>query len=175
MPAVSASRGLIRLAFAAAVGVALMSRLPFPDENSVLELVRLNAPSIFYGIKWTYLAMLFTTPYIGFSLLLSLAYIFIGRNAAKAMGGKPPLYPEPATREKLFLVIGELHHPRRPEPVENPRWLVIPDRALFTGLSVFGAVGSGKTSGVILPAVEQLLSYKANDPERRIGGLVLEV
>src|SRR5262249_58424172 len=117
MPLVSTSRGLVSAAFAGMAGVALFSRLPFPDENSVLELVRLNAPSLFYGIKWTYLAMLFTTPYIGFSLLLSLAYIFTGRKAAPAMGGKLPLYPEPATREKLFLVIGELHHPRRPEPV----------------------------------------------------------
>src|SRR3989442_497288 len=175
MQAVSASRGLVSAVFAAMVGVGILSRHPFPDENSVLELVRLSAPSVFYGIKWAYLAMLFTTPYIGVSLLLSLAYIFIGRKAAPAMGAKLPPYPEPATRETLFLVIGELHHPRRPEPVQDPRWLVIRDRGLFTGLAVFGAVGSGKTSGVILPAVEQLLSYKAHDPGRRIGGLVLEV
>src|SRR5947209_14101635 len=139
MPAISSSRGLVSLAFAAIAGVAILSRYPFPDENSVLELVRLNGPSVFYGIKWTYLAMLFTTPYIGVSLLLSLAYIFIGRKAAPVVGGKLPPYPEPAMREKLFLVIGELHHPRRPEPAENPRWLVIPDRALFTALAVFGA------------------------------------
>src|SRR2546426_7912611 len=175
MQAVVASRGLVSVALAAMVGLALISRLPFPDENNLLQFVRLNTPIVFYGIKWTYLAMLFTTPYIGVSLLLSLAYIFIGRKAAPVVGGKLPPYPEPAMREKLFLVIGELHHPRRPEPVEDPRWLVIADRGLFTGLAVFGAVGSGKTSGVILPAVEQLLSYKAHDPGRRIGGLVLEV
>src|SRR5438445_10202930 len=133
MPVVSANRGLVNAAFAAMFGVALLSRHPFPDENSVLALVRLNAPSIFYGIKWGYLAMLFTTPYIGLSLLLSLAFIFIGRKPTPAVGGKLPPYPEPAKRETLFLVIGELHHPRRPEPVEDPRWLVIPDRGLFTG------------------------------------------
>src|SRR5262245_7984105 len=125
MLAVSASRGLVSAALATIAGIAFLARLPFPDENSVLELVRLNAPSIFYGIKWTYLAMLFTTPYIGFSLLFSLAYIFIGRKATPAMGGRLPPYPEPASRETLFLVIGELHHPRRLEPVENPRWLLI--------------------------------------------------
>src|SRR5260370_36066418 len=135
MPAVFANRGLMSAVFAAIAGVALLSRHPFPDENSVLELVRLNAPSVFYGIKWTYLAMLFTTPYIGLSFLLSLAYIFIGRKAVPVVGGKLPPYPEPAMRETLFLVIGELHHPRRPEPVENPHLLVIPDRGLFTGLA----------------------------------------
>src|SRR6266571_3791125 len=107
MPAVSTSRGLVSAAGATIAGVALLSRLPFPDENSVLELVRLNTPIVFYGIKWTYLAMLFTTPYIGVSLLLSLAYIFIGRKPTPAVGGKLPPYPEPAMRDKLFLVIGE--------------------------------------------------------------------
>src|SRR5437899_1707896 len=103
MPAISARRGLMSVAFAAMVGAALMSRLPFPDGNTVLELVRLNTPPVFYGIKWTYLVMLFTTPYIGLSLLLSLAYIFIGRKPTPAVGGKLPPYPEPAMRDKLFL------------------------------------------------------------------------
>src|SRR5438093_2336993 len=175
MQAVVARRGLVSVALAAMVGLALISRLPFPDENNLLQLVRLQAPSVFLGIKWTYLAMLFTTPYIGFSLVFSLAYIFMGREPASGAGGKLPPYPEVASRDKLFLVIGELHHPRRPAPAENPRWLVIPERGLFTGLAVFGAVGSGKTTGCILPFAEQVLAYRAHDEEKRVGGLVLEV
>src|SRR5216117_2155590 len=175
MQAVVASRGLASVALAAMVGLALISRLPFPDENNLLQFVRLEAPAVFYGIKWTYLAMLFTTPYIGLSLLFSLAYIFIGGEGASRPGGKLPPYPEAASRDELFLVIGELHHPRRPEPVQNPRWLVIPERGLFTGLAVFGAVGSGKTTGCILPFAEQVLAYRAHDEKKRVGGLVLEV
>src|SRR5213593_313307 len=175
MQAVVASRGLVSVTLAAMVGLTLISRLPFPDENNLLQLMRLQAPSVFFGIKWTYLAMLFTTPYIGFSLLFSLAYIFIGGEGASRPGGKLPPYPEAATRDRLFLVIGELHHPRRPEPAQNPRWLVIPDRGLFTGLGIFGAVGSGKTSCCMVPFVEQVLAYRASDPDKRVGGLVLEV
>ncbi|PYR50579.1 MAG: hypothetical protein DMF89_08730 [Acidobacteria bacterium] len=132
-------------------------------------------PYLFYGIKWTYVAMVFATPYVGFSLLSSLAYIFIVRKTPPAVGGNLPQYPELATRDKLMLVVGELHHPRRPEPAENPRWLVIPDRGLFTGVAIFGAMGSGKTSACILPFAEQVLGYRADDPEKRVSGLALEV
>lgn len=40
---------------------------------------------------------------------------------------------------------------------------------------VLGAVGSGKTTACMIPFAEQILAYRARDPERRIGGLVLEV
>ena len=40
---------------------------------------------------------------------------------------------------------------------------------------VVGAVGTGKTSACMYPFADQLLRWKATDPERKIGGLVLEV
>jgi hypothetical protein len=46
---------------------------------------------------------------------------------------------------------------------------------LFTGIAIFGAVGSGKTSCAMYPFAEQILAYKADDAEKRIGGLILEV
>src|SRR5207237_6631414 len=97
-------------------------------------------------------------------LLCSLAYIFLPREERAVASDKLPPYPEVATRDKLFLVIGEMHHPKRPEPSENPNWLIIPHRGLFTGIAVFGAIGSGKTSGAILPFAEQVLGYCAKDP-----------
>ena len=33
-----------------------------------------------------------------------------------------------------------MHDPKRPIPVENPRWLIIPERGLYTGIAVFGAL-----------------------------------
>ena len=57
----------------------------------------------------------------------------------------------------------------------NPYWLAVPERGLFTGIAIFGAIGTGKTSGCMYPYAEQLIAYKASDPEQRIGGLVLEV
>ncbi|MHB8303764.1 MAG: type IV secretory system conjugative DNA transfer family protein [Acidobacteriaceae bacterium] len=55
------------------------------------------------------------------------------------------------------------------------RWLSIPEEGLFTGICVVGATGSGKTKAIILPAMRQLFAYRANDPARKLSGIVLEV
>lgn len=169
------NQGLLKVVLAALLGSALFQRMPFPEEDHLLQLVSLEKPYLFYGIKWTYVTMLFTTPYIGLSLLFSVAYIFANRERTCTTLGKLSPYPEVANRDKLFLVIGEVHYPRRPEPAEKPCWLAIPDRGLFTGLVVFGAVGSGKTSCCMVPFAEQVLAYRSEDHEKRVGGLVLEV
>jgi hypothetical protein len=64
---------------------------------------------------------------------------------------------------------------KKPEPADNPQWLAIPARGLYTGIAVFGAIGSGKTSGCMYPFAEQILAYCATSEEKRIGGLILEV
>src|SRR5262249_32902157 len=168
------SRSLLTSLFSVAFGLVLSYRMPFPDENDLLQFVLLQKPYLFYGIKWIYVALLFTTPYIAASLLFSLAYIFLLREQYVPPSGKLPPYPEEETRDKLFLVVGELHHTKRPGPSERPQWLIIPERGLFTGVAVFGAIGTGKTSGAILPFAEQVLGYQAKDPVKRVGGLVLE-
>ena len=57
----------------------------------------------------------------------------------------------------------------------NPEWLVIPERGLYTGIAIFGAVGSGKTSACMHPFARQLLGWQATNPERRAAALILEV
>jgi hypothetical protein len=162
-------------ALAAAAGTILTYRKPFPDGNALLQLVLYRTPYLFYGIKYAYLAMLFSTPYIVFSVLFSLTYIFVIRQAPRKMLAKLPQYPEPSGRDRLYVVVGEIHHPKKPEPAENPYWLAIPERGLYTGLMIFGAIGSGKTSGCMYPFAEQILAYRSQDREKRIGGLFLEV
>src|SRR3989442_5316704 len=124
--AVLQSRDFLSGLVSAGCGLALFFRMPFPEENDLLKLVLLQKPYLFYGIKWTYVAMLFTTPYIAASLLFSLAYIFSPRDPSPVTRGKLPLYPEVPARDKLFVVIGEVHHAKRPEPSANPYWLLIP-------------------------------------------------
>jgi hypothetical protein len=53
--------------------------------------------------------------------------------------------------------------------------VAIPERGLFTGIAIFGAIGTGKTSGCMYPYAEQLIAYGADNCEKHIGGLVLEV
>ena len=66
----------------------------------------------------------------------------------------------------------------RSELIESPapEWLTIPERGLYTGVAIFGAVGSGKTSACIHPFARQLLSWQAEQSRAaRPAALVLEV
>lgn len=133
---------------AAAIGIWLYFHVPFPAENVFLQLILVQKPALFQGIKWSYTALLFTTPLFGWSMLLSAAYIFVMKQERRLTVHKLPAYPPPADRRQLYLVIGEVHHPKKREPVETPQWLAIPERGLYTGVAVIGAIGSGKTSVV---------------------------
>jgi hypothetical protein len=159
---------------AIAAGYLALDYWPFPERNALLQLILLQEPSLYYGIKYAYQAMWFTTPYIICSVMGSFVYIFVRHDRPLGLA-KLPIYPDPVRRENLFLVLGEGHHAKRPEPAEAPGWLTIPERGLYTGVMVLGAIGSGKTSGCMYPYAEQILAYRSTDKERRIGGLVLEV
>ena len=168
-------KNLIACFLAAGTGLWLYWKAPFPEDNFFLELTFLWARPLFLGFKYFYICFLYTTPYIAYSVLLSAIYIFTLKFPHRIRAGHLPPYPDPRAREDLFLVIGEIHNPRTPGPSQTPHWLIVPERGLFTGVAIFGAIGSGKTSCCILPFAEQILAYRAADKERRIGGLVLEV
>ena len=170
-----ASKGLVAYVLACATGITLYFRWPFPEDDLVLHLISIRAPLIYAGFKYTYTLFLFTTPYIAYSLVLSGLYVFAFRPNRKIKPMPLPAYPEPKRRNELFLVLGEVHDPRKPIAAEHPYWLTVPERGLFTGIAIFGAIGTGKTSGCMYPYAEQLISYRADDTEKRIGGLVLEV
>jgi hypothetical protein len=169
------TKNLIACLLAAATGFFLYIRMPFPEENFLFELVFLWARPIFLGVKYAYLVFLYSTPFIAYSIVLSGLYIALLKIPQKIRPGRLPLYPDPARRHDLFAVVGEIHNPRKPLPAPAPQWLTVPERGLFTGVAIFGAVGSGKTSCCMYPFAEQILAYKADDEEKRIGGLVLEV
>src|SRR3974390_2695471 len=160
---------------AAGTGMALYFRAPFPESNLFVQVMALRAHYAFLFFKYSYTLILYTTPYILFSVLLSGVYIFALKAGSKIRAGRLPLYAEPRKRAELSLVLGEVHNPRKPIPSETPHWLVIPERGLFTGIAIVGAVGSGKTASAMYPFAEQILAYRADDPHRRIGGLILEV
>ena len=170
-----ASKGLVAYVFACATGIALYFRWPFPENDLMLHLISIRAPLIYAGFKCTYSLFLFTTPYIGYSLVLSGLYVFAFRPNRKIKPMPLPAYPDPSRRDELFLVLGEVHDPRKPVAAEQPYWLTVPERGLFTGIAIFGAIGTGKTSGCMYPYAEQLIAYGAVNRDKHIGGLVLEV
>jgi hypothetical protein len=169
------SRAFIAAILAMATGAVLFYTQPFPEQQVFLRVIAVRAPQAFLSFKYLYYVLLFSSPYLVCSTALSGLYIFTLKPRRTVSPGRLPQYPDPGTRSDLFLVVGEVHNPRKPVPAKTPSWLTIPERGLFTGIAILGAIGSGKTSCCMLPFAEQILAYKAADTEKRIGGIVLEV
>jgi hypothetical protein len=168
-------RLILSIGLSAACGIMLHSFYPVHDADPLLRLLALERPAIFQGLVWSYSLFLYTTPFLVFSILFSLAYIHFYEPRPDQVAGILPPYPDPLAREDLFLVAGELHRQLKPLPSPDPSWLCISERGLYTGICVVGAIGSGKTQAVVLPAMRQLFAYRASDPEQRLSGVVLEV
>jgi len=169
------SRGFVSALLAMGTGAVLYYTHPFPSDQIFLRVTAIRAPRAFLSFEYLYNLFLFTTPFLLFSSVLSGLYIFTLRVRHHISPGHLPKYIAPEQRDGLYVIVGEVHNPRKPGPSENPRWLSIPERGLFTGIVIFGAVGSGKTSCCMYPFAEQVLAYKAGEEANRIGGLILEV
>lgn len=168
-------RTLLAFGMSVACGIMLQSLYPVHDADPLLRLLALERPAIFHGLVWSYSLFLYSTPFLVFSILFSLAYVhFYAPEKNRAVGPLPP-YPDPSQRQSLELIVGELHHPLKAKQSSAPTWLSIPERGLYTGICVLGAIGSGKTKALILPAIRQLFAYRAHDQDRRLSGVVLEV
>ena len=168
-------RILLSLGLSAACGIVLNSLFPMNQTNPLLRLIALERPSIFHGLLWSYDFFLYSTPFLVFSMIFSLLYVHLYRRELEQAAGALPPYPDPRTRTSLSLVLGEVHRQLVPQPSPAPYWLSIPERGLYTGIASFGSIGSGKTYGLILPAMRQMFAYRANDPARKLSGIVLEV
>lgn len=58
---------------------------------------------------------------------------------------------------------------------ESDNLVVIPEKSLYQNIFISGTIGSGKTSSCMYPFTKQLISYKANSPNEKIGMLILDV
>ena len=169
---------LVNLALTAVGLRAWLDPWPAPGEVALLDLVQATDPFM-YAV---FAAVHLVTPGLAVVLAGLLAHsiwqIWLARwlqaETAPPIGSLPP-WPTKPQDDSPSLVVGEVHHPIEPREVPRPEWLVIPERGLYTGISIFGAVGSGKTSACMHPFAEQILSWAADDPSRRAAALVLEV
>ena len=84
-----------------------------------------------------------------------------------------PLQPYPFDPTKTQLVIGETHEQDGGRS-EQPGWLVLPEKGMYTGVLITGATGSAKTSAAQYPFTAQLIHLHADDPARKMGGLVID-
>lgn len=169
------ARALVALALAGAAGAWGVHTYPVSREDVFLDLIGERAPGVLSVLTYGYAALWFTTPYLAASLVMSLVAIIFYRRAPRARVRPLPPYPVPEQQPTPMLVLGERHYQTTPGAAPRPGWLTIPQRGLYTGVMILGAVGTGKTSACMYPYVDQLLRWRANDVDRKLGGLVLEV
>ena len=153
-------------------------RRPFPALETVplLDLLEYHNPNFYSAVVlWYYLSPLVTVMLAG-SIALSVWKVWLeARKRDLLPFGALPVWPLSPEQPGPEIVIGEVHHPVEAKEIFNPGWLTIPERGLYTGIAIFGAVGSGKTSACMHPFAKQLLSWQADNPEKRAAALMLEV
>jgi hypothetical protein len=173
--AILGARALLAMLMAMAVGTWGLHAYPVPTDNPFLALIALQKPFVFEVLTYGYATLWFTTSLLAASLVTSLFAIVAYQHPAGTRSRLLPPYPEPESRPAPMLVLGERHFARTLGRAPNPTWLMIPQRGLYTGVMILGAVGTGKTSACMYPYVDQLLRWRAQDPTHKVGGLVLEV
>ena len=150
---------------------------PLPTDDPMLDLVLYHTPNFYTWIVWWYYLAPAAAVIVGGLVLISVWRVWFSswRIGLPNIQMLPnwPLKPDKDTGPGI--VVGEVHHPVKAVESRNPKWLIIPERGLYTGVAIFGAVGSGKTSACMHPFAQQILSWQAGDPQRRAAGLVLEV
>ena len=51
----------------------------------------------------------------------------------------------------------------------------INEKSLYQNILITGSIGSGKTSSAMYPLTKQLIEYKSNNSEEKLGMLILDV
>ena len=151
---------------------------PFPplEEHPILVLVEYHTPNFFDAlVVWYYVTPFAAVMLTGFISVTIWRVWLEGRRSDFASFSKLPPWPLDPKQKAPAIVIGEVHHPVEAREVFSPSWLTIPERGLYTGVAIFGAVGSGKTSACMNPFARQLLGWQADDEQKRAAALVLEV
>ena len=166
------------LFFFGGVGYAVWSfvRRPFPslDENPLLALMNYHTPNFFgWVVLWYYVSPFVVVMLSGLIALTVWKVWLEGRRRDFAPFAKLPPWPLDPKQKVPAIVIGEVHHPVEAREIFSPSWLTIPERGLYTGVAIFGAVGSGKTSACMNPFARQLLGWQAGNEQMRAAALVL--
>ena len=148
----------------------------FPAADPVAVLVRYHTPNVYRAVvAWYYLAP-GVAVFLAGQFLISTSRIWFARmGVSVGLRSRLPTWTLSPSADGPAIVVGEVHHPVRAIESPAPEWLTISERGLYTGVAIFSAVGSGKTSACMHPFARQLLSWHATNPERRAAALVLEV
>ena len=156
---------MTRLLAGAAVAGAWWIWWPFPPPGAdpVVDLLAMHSPRLHAAIRaWHYLAPALAA--VGaWSVAVSGGWCGSAGGRRRPVAGALPPWPVSRSDAAPAVVVGELHHPVADREAPDPGWLTIPERGLYTGILICGAIGSGKTSACMRPFARQLLSWQARD------------
>lgn len=119
----------------------------------------LKIPSVWFYIKKLFKISLFLNLLIVFNS--SFSFIFPEKKYVKKKFRKQVKHTD------LSLFVGNSVNTNLP--------IYINEKGLFQNILVTGTIGSGKTSSVMYPFCKQLMEYSKNNPQNKIGMLVLDV
>ncbi len=152
-----------------------LSPFPPPGQSAVLDLIAYHDPALLRAIRTWYHGAPAAAVFLAASVAVSGARVWMRRRRRSTRASRLPPWPISEQDDAPSIVVGELHGPTRAAESQDPSWLVIPEKGLYTGVLIVGAVGAGKTTSCMYPFAKQLLSWQATDPTRRAAALVLEV
>ena len=119
---------------------------------------------------WKYIKILFVISYIFSSIILSNSFfsLFI-RPFIKTFSKKikHPKHISSVNSNELSLFIGK--------NIFTDEKIFLPEKSLYQNILVTGTIGTGKTSSAMYPFTQQLIKYKSNNFEKKIGMLILDV
>ena len=171
--------------FLAAVIAAVLVRLlhPLPDgldaaardSHPLLAVVAHQSPALWHAVYWSSFVNPAVVVYAVITIVSSLLRVWFSAMQLRGRRGKLPPWPISDSDPGPSICVGELHHQIKLEEAPYPRWCVMPEKGLYTGLVIFGAIGTGKTSSCMNPFCRQLLGWRKHDKEKRAAALVLEV
>ena len=121
-------------------------------ENPILDLVAYHAPRFYFWMVWWYYLSPLVAVLLAGRILLAVWRVFFEARAPRSVPvDLLPDWPLKPSDPSPGIVVGELHHPVAIRQISHPSWLTVPERGLYTGVAIFGAVGSGKTSACMHP------------------------
>ena len=148
---------------------------PDPGNDSTLFVVQSTTPLVFQMFALFSLVAPGIVLFIFTSIGESVIKVWFQNLLLYRRRGQLPPWPLHANDPSPAICIGEIHHKLKLVEAPHPHWLVMPEKGLYTGLAIFGAIGTGKTTSCMKPFCRQLLEWQNHNVEQRVAMLVLEV
>lgn len=134
--------------------------LIFPYALTPFDIINL------YPKTWKLILILF---YVSTTFTFCISYYSTFKNLLKNhhfFTNNKNLHHKPLNSNELNLKIGTSY--------DNTD-IYIPEKGLFQNILITGTIGTGKTSSAMYPLTKQLIEYKANKPNEKLGMLILDV